>query len=68
MKMDSACSLYSHQMTTYFIAPIDQSLVVDLFEDPPNSLHEGWVHGAVVVVKVNPPSKPTHDFLNIQGK
>lgn len=36
------------------VATVDLALVEQLLEDPPLGLHEGWVHGLVVVVKVDP--------------
>ena len=34
---------------------VDESLVPELLEDPPDGLHVPWVEGLVVVLKVDPP-------------
>ena len=47
----------------YLVSFVDQTFVVDLLEDPPNGLHECWVHGAIVFVKINPAGKSGHDLL-----
>ena len=36
------------------VATIDAPLVPQLLEDPPHTLHEGGLHGLVIVIKVNP--------------
>ena len=39
------------------------NLSVELFEDPPDTLHEPGVHGLVVPPEVNPPAQPANDLL-----
>mmetsp|Transcript_96819 Transcript_96819/g.269232 ORF Transcript_96819/g.269232 Transcript_96819/m.269232 type:complete len:305 (+) Transcript_96819:2331-3245(+) len=47
--------------------PIDQPLGVELLEDPPATLHEGQIHGLVVIVKVNPAAEPLHNLTPLLG-
>ena len=44
-------------------ALVDETLVVDLLEHPPDGLHEPGVHGLVVVLEVNPPAHPSNDLF-----
>mmetsp|Transcript_37061 Transcript_37061/g.94824 ORF Transcript_37061/g.94824 Transcript_37061/m.94824 type:complete len:440 (-) Transcript_37061:3-1322(-) len=46
---------------------VNQALVEKLLEAPPNGLHEGQIHGLVVVVEVDPPAKPLHDLTPFIG-
>jgi hypothetical protein len=43
-----------HAVGHHLVALVDELLLVELLEDPPHGLHEGLVHGLVVVLKVDP--------------
>ena len=47
----------------YLEASVDDSLVKELLEDPPDGLHEPGVHGLVVILEVNPATKAGHNIL-----
>ena len=47
----------------YLEASVDNSLVKELLEDPPDGLHEPGVHGLVVILEVNPATKASHNIL-----
>jgi hypothetical protein len=46
-----------------FASSVNQILVEDLSEDPPNGLHETLVHGPVGILDVNPSSKSLDNAL-----
>lgn len=47
----------------HFETLIHKSLLVQLLENPPYRLHEPRVQGLVVVLEVDPPTKPCDDVL-----
>mmetsp|Transcript_26727 Transcript_26727/g.48540 ORF Transcript_26727/g.48540 Transcript_26727/m.48540 type:complete len:432 (-) Transcript_26727:138-1433(-) len=49
---------------------VDQTFFKELGKDPPHAFHEVWVHGFVVVLKVNPAAEPCDrrfPFLSVAG-
>ena len=48
-------------------ALVDEALVPELAEDPPDRLHEGGVEGLVVVLEVDPPAQAGHRLLPLGG-
>ena len=43
-------------------ASVDKALIVDLFEDPPDRLHERSVHCLIVVVEIDPSAHSVDHF------
>lgn len=48
------CTRIRHDL----LSAVNEPLLVDLLKDIPNALHKVNVESFVVIVKVNPPSKP----------
>ena len=46
---------------------VDEPLVVELFEDPPDGLHVPRVHGLVVLLEVDPTTHTPNDVLPVRG-
>jgi hypothetical protein len=44
-------------------ALVDEPLIVDLLEDPPDGLHEPGVHGFVVILEIDPSPHSPHDLF-----
>ena len=53
--------LERHRHRHHLEALVDEPLVPELFQDPPDRLHVPGVHGLVVVVEVDPASDAAHD-------
>ena len=49
------------------VSLVDEILVEELTEDPPNTLHEGRVHGLVVVLEVDPSAEAGDGRLPLLG-
>lgn len=46
---------------------IHQSFFVDLFEDPPDGFHEGFVHSPIGIVDIYPSTQPLDDTFPLLG-
>ena len=49
--------------SAYLVSSVNESLVVELFEDPPDWLHVPGIHRLVVIVKVYPTTQTGDDLL-----
>ena len=54
-------------MPAHLEAPVDQAFVIQLLEDPPHALHEGGIHGAISIFKVNPATHAPDCLLPFLG-
>lgn len=48
-------------------ATVDELLVEDLLEGPPDTLHVVAIHGLVVVLEIDPATEPAHRLLPLLG-
>lgn len=48
---------------SYFEPSVDEILIMKLFKDPPDALHEPRIHGLVIILEVDPPPGPCDDIL-----
>lgn len=46
---------------------VDETLLVELLEDPPHALHEGRIKRLVVILKIDPPAQSADDLLPLRG-
>jgi hypothetical protein len=44
-------------------ASVDETLLVELLEDPPHALHEGRIERLVVILEIDPPAQSSDDLL-----
>lgn len=56
-------TLVSHK--SHLETSVDQSTVIELFEDPPYTLHKPRVECLVIVFEVNPTAESVHNVLRI---
>jgi len=49
----------------YLVATVHETFVIQLLEDPPNAFHEGWIHGLVVILEINPTTQTCDVMLHV---